>query len=106
MKWKIALLGLLLLTACKEGKKEEKEPAQGPPNILFIMADDHAFQAISAIGHELGKLAPPPNIVRIAKNGALFLYNFCTNSICGPSRAVIWPGNHSHINGFLVNGER
>ena len=106
MKWKIALLGLLLFTACKEGKKQEKEPAPGPPNILFIMSDDHAFQAISAYGHELGKLAPTPNIDRIAKNGALFLNNFCTNSICGPSRAVILTGKHSHINGFRMNGER
>lgn len=70
------------------------------------MSDDHAFQAISAYGHELGKLAPTPNIDRIAKNGAIFQNNFCTNSICGPSRAVILTGKHSHINGFRMNGER
>lgn len=99
-------MGLLLLAACKEGKKEAGDVAAGPVNILFIMADDHAFQAISAYGHELGKLAPTPNIDRIAKNGALFLNNFCTNSICGPSRAVILTGKHSHINGFRMNGER
>ncbi len=106
MNWKTALMGLLLLAACKEGKKEAGDVAAGPVNILFIMADDHAFQAISAYGHELGKLAPTPNIDRIAKNGALFLNNFCTNSICGPSRAVILTGKHSHINGFRMNGER
>lgn len=69
------------------------------------MADDHAMQAISAYGHPLGKLAPTPNIDRIAKNGALFNNSFVTNSICGPSRAVILTGKHSHINGFRQNGD-
>ena len=42
------------------------------PISFFIMADDHAAQAISAYGHELGALAPTPNIDRLAKNGVLF----------------------------------
>ena len=76
------------------------------PNIIFIMTDDHAAQAISAYGHEISELAPTPNIDRIAKNGALFKNAFCTNAICGPSRAVILTGKHSHINGFRMNGEK
>jgi arylsulfatase A-like enzyme len=70
------------------------------------MADDHAMQAISAYGHPIGQLAPTPNIDQIAKNGALFRKTFVTNSICGPSRAVILTGKHSHINGFRQNGDR
>lgn len=77
-----------------------------PPNIIFIMADDHAAQAISAYGHEISKLAPTPNIDRIASNGTLFQNAFCTNAICGPSRAVILTGKHSHVNGFRMNGEK
>ncbi|WP_420320772.1 sulfatase [Flagellimonas sp.] len=100
MSWRIVLIGLLLFSACKT-KKEEN-----PPNVIFIMADDHAFQAISAYGHELSKLAPTPNIDRLAKNGAIFQNSFCTNAICGPSRAVILTGKHSHINGFRMNGEK
>ncbi|MCG9972205.1 sulfatase [Gramella sp. YB25] len=69
------------------------------------MSDDHAEQAISAYGHPVSQLAPTPNIDRIANNGAKFLNNFCTNSICGPSRAVILTGKFSHINGFRMNGE-
>jgi uncharacterized sulfatase len=94
------------MISCKQQQKQQVEVNQNPPNILFIMSDDHAFQAISAYGHELGKLAPTPNIDRIAKNGTIFQNNFCTNSICGPSRAVILTGKHSHINGFRMNGER
>ncbi len=106
MRIGLALVGLLLIVSCKQQEKPKDKVAKGPPNIIFIMSDDHAFQAISAYGHELGKLAPTPNIDRIAKNGAIFQNNFCTNSICGPSRAVILTGKHSHINGFRMNGER
>ncbi|MBS9461082.1 sulfatase [Flagellimonas sp. 389] len=95
----------LFVVGCKN-KATEEEIADEPPNILFIMSDDHALQAISAYGHELSQLAPTPNIDRIAKNGAIFRNNFCTNSICGPSRAVILTGKHNHINGFRQNGER
>ena len=67
-----------------------------PPNIVFIMSDDHAFQAISAYGHELNNT---PNIDRIAQEGALFKKAFVTNSICAPSRAVMLTGKHSFVNG-------
>ncbi len=96
---------LVLLQSCKH-KKEKVGDQQKRPNIVFIMADDHAVQAISAYGHPISKLAPTPNIDRIAKDGAIFKNNFCTNAICGPSRAVILTGKHSHINGFRMNGER
>lgn len=99
----IAVVLLILASAC--GQKEIQETPQRP-NIVFIMADDHAMQAISAYGHPIGKLAPTPNIDRIAKNGALFRRSYVTNSICGPSRAVILTGKHNHINGFRQNGER
>jgi len=96
----------LLFVACKNEEKSQSGNTPQRPNIIYIMADDHAFQAISAYGHPISKLAPTPNIDRIAKNGAIFNNNFCTNSICGPSRAVILTGKHSHINGFRMNGER
>ena len=71
-----------------------------PPNIVFIMSDDHAFQAISAYGHELNNT---PNIDRIAQEGALFKKAFVTNSICAPSRAVMLTGKHSFVNGKVDN---
>lgn len=102
----LSLLALCcLLLGCGNQKKEEKPAEETRPNIVFIMTDDHAAQSISAYGHPVSQLAPTPNIDRIAENGALFQNNFCTNSICGPSRAVILTGKHSHINGFRMNGE-
>ncbi|MCH1496633.1 MAG: sulfatase [Rubripirellula sp.] len=69
------------------------------PNILFIMSDDHACNAISAYGGRLADVAPTPNIDRIAREGMRLNRCFVTNSICTPSRAVILSGQHSHING-------
>ncbi|VGO13967.1 Arylsulfatase [Pontiella desulfatans] len=77
-----------------------------PPNILWIFTDDHSHNAISAYGSHLTDLAPTPNIDRIAEQGMLFRNSFVCNSICGPSRAAIMTGKHSHANGFRSNGDR
>jgi N-acetylglucosamine-6-sulfatase len=69
------------------------------PNIVYIFADDHAEQSISAYGHPISKLLPTPNLDRIASEGAIFTNSFCTNSICAPSRATVLTGLFSHLNG-------
>ena len=76
------------------------------PNIVYIMSDDHAYQAISAYGGPLKNLAPTPNIDRIAANGIRFNRCLVTNSISGPCRAVILTGKYSHLNGYPINGEK
>lgn len=73
------------------------------PNIVFIFSDDHAIEAISAYGERFDEVAPTPNIDRIANEGMLFKRSYCGNSICGPSRATILTGKHSHGNGFMDN---
>ena len=74
------------------------------PNIVFIFSDDHAPHAIGAYDGWLKSVNPTPNIDKLASQGMLFVNSFCTNSICGPSRAVIQTGKHSHKNGFMNNG--
>jgi arylsulfatase A-like enzyme len=76
------------------------------PNIVFIFSDDHAPHAIGAYDGWLKKVNPTPNIDQLASQGMLFENSFCTNSICGPSRAVILTGKHSHHNGFMNNGNK
>lgn len=75
------------------------------PNILFILTDDHAYQAVSAYGHPISELAPTPEIDRLAEEGMTFHNMFVANSICGPSRATILTGKLSHRNGFRNNGD-
>ena len=95
----IFLFLCLPLTTCHVEAIHES-PLPKTPNILFIMSDDHAYQAISAYNK---KLTSTPNIDRIAKEGMLFTNACVTNSICAPSRAVILTGKHSHLNGKIDN---
>jgi len=69
------------------------------PNILYIMRDDHAFQCISAYGSDVSRLAPTPNIDRLARQGMRFDRAFVENSISTPSRACLMTGLYSHQNG-------
>ncbi|AWV98525.1 sulfatase family protein [Arcticibacterium luteifluviistationis] len=88
------LSAVLFTFSCESEKKTER------PNIVFIMSDDHAYQAISAYDN---KLIETPNIDRIAQKGMLFTNASVTNSICAPSRATILTGKHSHMNGKVDN---
>ena len=101
----VLLMALAMFSSCGNGPVSEAEEASSPKpmNVLYIMADDLAYQAISAYGSEISKLAPTPNIDRIAKNGARMDAVYCTNSICGPSRSSILTGKFSHENGFYKN---
>lgn len=103
MKYLPALILIcLFFTGCNPGLPAEEEAQSLPkqPNILFIMSDDHAYQAISAYDD---RLLQTPQIDRLAKEGILFTNACVTNSICAPSRAVILTGKHSHINGKIDN---
>ena len=91
----VGLVALCLFSACTKKAPEPKRP-----NIIFIMSDDHAYQAISAYGD---KLIQTPNIDRLANEGARFDQCFVTNSLCSPSRAVILTGQYSHRTGARDN---
>jgi len=69
------------------------------PNILYIMADDHAAHAISAYGSVINQT---PQLDRLAAQGMRFDRMFAVNSICTPSRATVLTGKYSHINGVPV----
>jgi arylsulfatase A-like enzyme len=91
---------LLIFTVTAIGFFAFKTQQPKRPNIVFIMSDDHAYQAISAYDK---RLTSTPNIDRIANEGMLFTNACVTNSICAPSRAVILTGKHSHLNGKIDN---
>lgn len=86
---RLALLATLITAAAQAAPR---------PNFVFIMSDDHAYQAISAYD---GSLNTTPNIDRIAEAGIRFDRAYVANSICGPSRACILTSKHSHVNGVL-----
>jgi len=92
----LLVVTMVLIHSCKVANRTETTP----PNILFIMADDHAYQAVSCYGHDLNET---PNIDRIASEGVMFNQSFVTNSICAPCRAVLLTGKYSHVNGLRDN---
>ena len=92
---------VLFLSSCETPQSASETTS--PPNILFIMTDDHAKNAVSAYG---SRLIQTPNIDRLAREGIKFNRSFVTNSICGPSRAVFLTSKYSHINGFKDNSDQ
>ena len=98
MRKMINMLTILVLAAgCTP---QVRETAVKRPNILFIMTDDHAKNAMSIYSD---RLINTPNLDRIGKEGIVFNRSYVTNSICGPSRAVFLTGKYSHVNGFRHN---
>ena len=95
------LLTALAVLVPMPDSADAAEKVSKRPNILYIMSDDHASHAMSCYGSVINKT---PNLDRIANEGIRFTNSFCTNSICGPCRAVVLTGKYSHLNGFIRNG--
>ena len=75
------IMGLFCLLAVRMAAQDKERP-----NIIFIMSDDHARQAMSVYGHPIGKIAPTPNIDRIGEEGACSIIIIV--AILFPGRAV------------------
>lgn len=89
----LAMIGTSASAQTKKANTDQR------PNIIHIMTDDHSFQTISAYGHPISKLAPTPNLDRLANEGILFEQAFVENSLSTPSRACLMTGLYSHQNG-------
>ena len=92
-------IGLAIFSASFYSCEEQKSNSVRP-NVVFIMSDDHAYQAVSAYDD---RLIQTPNIDRLADEGIVFDNACVTNSICAPSRATILTGKHTHLNGKIDN---
>ena len=65
------------------------------PNILLIMADQLAAQALSLYGNTVCKT---PNLDKLAASGTVFCNAYSNNPLCVPSRASMISGlNSTHI---------
>jgi len=70
------------------------------PNILFILTDDHRWDAMSCMGHPFIRT---PTLDRLAAEGVLFENAFVTTSLCSPSRASFLTGRYAHSHGVVTN---
>lgn len=94
----LIILNLCIFCSCVH----ERDKGGRRPNIVLIMSDDHAYQAISAYGYGLNNT---PYIDSLAHEGIFFKHAFVNNSLCAPSRAAILTGKYSHLNGIKGNGD-
>ena len=101
---KTIVAGTLALLAAVPLSAQTRAAENKKPNILFIITDDHAYQTLGT-----GKDDSPvalPNFNKLGRQGMVFDRSYCANSLCGPSRACILTGRHSHMNGFVFNGQK
>ncbi len=91
-----ACIHALVIAAFVVGLAAPVSAAPRRPNIVLILSDDHAAQAIGCYG---SRLVETPHIDRLAAGGMRFDNCFCTESICGPSRAAILTGKYGHVTG-------
>lgn len=92
---------LFFVTLCTIGCSKKEKIKKQPPNIIFMMADDHTTQGLGIYESRLQSLNPTPNLDKVAKEGMIFDRCYVTNSICTPSRASIITGQYSQANGVL-----
>jgi len=100
----LQLLGGLSLGSGLAPAASLTEKKKRPPNILFILTDDQAFDAIGFTGRF--DFLPTPHMDRLARQGARFNNAFVTTSLCSPSRASFLTGCYAHRHGVTANGSR
>lgn len=74
-------------------------PTDRKPNLLFIIADDHAGYVFHADGNAR---AQSPALDHFASQGARFAANYCNAPVCTPSRQSILTGQLPHAAGVTV----
>lgn len=72
-----------------------------PRNIIFILTDDHRFDALGFLKTQA--FIQTPNLDRMAQNGAYLPNAFVTTALCSPSRASILTGLYAHKHRVVDN---
>jgi uncharacterized sulfatase len=80
---------------------EGRSPADRPPNIVLILADDLGWNDLTYRGGGVaGGTVPTPNIDSIAADGVSFVNGYAANGTCAPSRAALLSGRYGTRFGF------
>jgi len=72
---------------------------QSRPNLLFLIADDHARYVMGCNGNQQ---AQTPNLDRLSQEGVHFARNYCNSPVCTPSRQSILTGQMPHSAGVTL----
>jgi len=106
-RWLIGLLGVATLggpiqaaQTAPEVPALERVPGAKPRNLVFILADDHRYDALGFLGHPF---LETPQLDSLARNGVLLRNAFVTTALCSPSRASILTGLYAHRHRVVDN---
>ena len=83
-----------------EDVQVQKVAGAKPRNVVFILSDDHRYDAMSFLGHQF---AETPHLDSLASNGVHFENAFVTTSLCSPSRASILTGLYTFRHRVIDN---
>jgi N-acetylglucosamine-6-sulfatase len=101
---RVRYTGCLLFTllACLTSQLEaQKGIPAAQRNIIFILADDHRYDAMGFM--KKNPWAETPNLDRLANEGMHFKKTFVTTALCSPSRASILTGMYAHKHTVVDN---
>lgn len=91
---------VLFLASCLSSLALAKE---GKPNIVVFYLDDMGWAQPGAYG---GKLAPTPNMDRIAADGVRFTNGYSSGCVCSPGRVGLMTGRYQARTGHDANPTR
>ncbi|MBO0939761.1 sulfatase [Fibrella sp. HMF5335] len=98
---KISLIAFLLLPVLTVAPPAKKPVASKQKNIIFILSDDHRYDAMGFMNKFAG--LQTPNLDRLARNGAHVQNAFVSTALCSPSRASILSGQYAHTHKVVDN---
>ena len=78
----------------------ERVSGAKPRSVVFILADDHRYDAMSFLGHQFART---PVLDSIAANGVYLKNALVTTSLCSPSRASILTGLYTFRHRVIDN---
>jgi N-acetylglucosamine-6-sulfatase len=96
----LTIPALAQVIAVPQSVVSEKIEGAKPRNVVFILSDDHRYDAMGFMGHPLAKT---PHMDAMAENGTHLKNAFVTTSLCSPSRASILTGLYTFRHRVIDN---
>lgn len=96
----IASISIAGMVRANELPELRPRPDVKPRNVVFILTDDHRYDAMGFMGHPF---LETPHLDSLASNGVHLKNAFVTTSLCSPSRASILTGQYTHKHRVIDN---
>ena len=100
-KFTFIFLVSLLIFSCKNGENKIVKKTTKRPNIIFLMDDQHRFDALGMIN----KQVITPTLDSLAKDGVFFSQAVCQAPMCVPSRNSMMLGLYPNQTGVYRNSD-